>query len=190
MLTKRATDSSVQRLDLNEHWSNVFPVFLFLWGPLTKYKLVFLASPFSPETCQYRLRAVQRRASDYTHSPALFCVSGGCFLSLSAFVCLYTYMCHRWWLFSDYCGDQSITALLRSSSPAFSWEVWVGGEGTEGRDEGTKRRVSDGKWPPPQCQMGGGFKESSLVLLSLGASWAQTDPSFCIRSLPLSHSVW
>lgn len=89
-------------------------------------------------------------------------------------MCVHAFVrvCHRWYDAddSDYCGDQSIAALSHLSSPFFL-KAWVGGEGwrEEVRKEREKRRLDDGKWPPPQCQMGGGFERVSLKLLLLDA---------------------
>lgn len=128
-------------------------------------------------------------AHTYTHSPGPFCVSGGYLISVSLHTSEYVSMpacvCHRWYSVggSDYCGDQSIASHHVCHQP---FPESVGGRGRikgglkgkqkeerKGRRE--VRKVNDGKWPPPQCHMGGGLKESVLHL--------SHDPSFSIISL-------
>lgn len=45
-----------------------------------------------------------------------------------------------------------------------------GKEMAEGKVRTEKKRVDDGKWPPPQCHMGGGWKESVLCFSYWDAS--------------------
>lgn len=156
-----------------------------LWRPLYKWELPFLASLFSLETCQCQLHTlfkVQRLASHYTHLHTLpwplLCLWGIFNFSVCAhiWICLHARVCvcHRWYG----AGDSALIIAVTKASPPrhichHPFPESVGGRGRmegghkekereEGKGRREKRRVDDGKWPPPRCHMGGGLKESVL----------------------------